>query len=147
MKFTVVKPVEIEVVFVRIIVPFRYDGEDNSPDADFPLRRKPFVAEREENFRRSKYEVWDATVNIDTGHISGWPIGRTASLNEKICDEGIYILEDFAGNELAVIEGYVPNELIPGEHGDYMNLEINADGVITNWPKKPSVEQFFPSDD
>ena len=40
-------------------------------------------------------------------------------------------------------DDYVPNAVIPGEWGDYIDLQIAADGTITNWPKKPDVSAFF----
>jgi hypothetical protein len=31
------------------------------------------------------------------------------------------------------IQDYVPHEIVPGEYGDYVELEINSDGAIDNW--------------
>jgi hypothetical protein len=45
-----------------------------------------------------------------------------------------------------VRDGYVPNDLVPGSYGDYVELSINEEGVITNWPKNPSVDEFFDED-
>lgn len=49
---------------------------------------------------------------------------------------------------LATLENeYVPNGIVPGEYGDYIDLKINADGIITNWPKNPDCSKFFPEDE
>ena len=133
MKVTVKKPVEIEISHVRIEVPVRYE-EEVIPN-DFPLRDG---------------KMWRATVELDTGKIVEWPEDKPEEyfLSLKVCDEGIYKLIDPNGNQ----EGrtspgdYVPHGVIPGEYGDYINLEIEG-GIITNWPKKPDVSAFFEDED
>jgi hypothetical protein len=59
-----------------------------------------------------------------------------------VCDEGIYILLDVDRKEIARRNDYVPNRLLPGNHGDYLSLDIAENGKITNWLKSPSVAQF-----
>lgn len=111
--------------FVRIEVAVRYEEED-MPN-DFPMRDG---------------DMWKATVEIDTGRILDWPTGKSGSFYMKVCDSGTYILWDASGKHIAEIQGYCPNDLIPGEYGDYIDLKINDDGIITNWPKTKSLEQF-----
>ena len=41
---------------------------------------------------------------------------------------------------------YIPHDLIPGKRGEYIHIDISADGVITNWPDVPNVYEFFNSD-
>ena len=53
MKITIMKPIEVEVSFVNIVVPLRYDDEDSMPK-DFPLRVGKF---------------WSVSVEIETGRI------------------------------------------------------------------------------
>jgi len=133
MKFTVNKPVEVEISHVLINVPVRY-GEEEIPN-DFPLRDG---------------ETWRATVELDTGKIVEWPADKPErhSLSMKVRDEGTYKLLDPRGNQ----EGrtspgyYVPHGVVPGEFGDYIHLEIEG-GIITNWPKKPDVSAFFADED
>ncbi len=126
MKVTVSKPVEIEIKYMRIAVPVRYDEED-MPN-DFPFR---------------KDDVWDIVVDIDTGKIENWPEGVENSLYMKVCDEGSYFLLDANREEVgSIINDYVP-KAVPGEYGDYINFEIASDGTITNWKKKPNVSKFF----
>jgi hypothetical protein len=111
-------------------VPVRYQEED-IPN-DFPLRQG---------------DMWDATVDIDTGKIQNWPQGKTGDMHMKVCDGGTYTLLDKDGKSLAEIADYIPNSVVPGEYGDYIELKIDATGTITNWPKDPDVGKFFRGDD
>lgn len=121
---------EVEISTVNIEVAVRYEEED-IPN-DFPLR---------------KGDLWTAKVDIDTGRIQDWPIGKSGRLSMKVCDEGTYTLLDKAGKVIATrAQDYVPNDLIPGEYGDYIDLKIDEQGIITNWPKKPNLSEFFPED-
>jgi hypothetical protein len=127
MKATVKIEQEIEIKSIRLALAVRCEGED-IPN-DFPMRNG---------------EMWTATVEIDTGKIIGWPVGKSGSVKMKVCDSGTYTLIGADGSTVAEIGGdYVPHGVVPGEYGDYVNLQINADGVITNWPKNPDVSAFF----
>jgi hypothetical protein len=130
MKTTILLPTEVELTHVKVEIAVRYDEED-IPN-DFPLRVG---------------DMWIATIEIDTGKIIDWPIGKSGDLYMKVCDQGTYRLLDNTGEEITAIEGdYVPNNLIPGQYGDYVDLKINDQGIVTNWHKKPSVVDFFPED-
>lgn len=119
---------EVDVAFLDVMVQVRYGTEDMP--ADFPGRNG---------------DVWSARIDVDSGVIQGWPLGRTGSFDMKVVDTGTYKLIGRSGEALAEkIGDYVPNHLIPGEYGDYINLEINEAGRITNWPSRPSLEDFFP---
>ncbi len=60
-----------------------------------------------------------------------------------MCDAGTYSLYDVGGDCLATINGYVPNGVVPGSYGDYIELKIDENGFITNWPKLPNVEELL----
>lgn len=126
MKASILKPVEITISAVKITVPIRYGDED--VPMDFPLRSG---------------DIWTATVDVDTGQIREWPEGRGGLFQTKVCDLGVYELFGESGEVLAKLNDYVPHGLIPGEYGDYIVLEIDSKGVITNWPRRPSVSEFF----
>jgi len=127
MKITVTKPVEIEVEWITIHLPVRYEEED-IPN-DFPLRNG---------------DVWSAKVNLETGVIDGWPTGKSGKLEMKVCDEGVYRLHDAKGNIVGEIDqDYVPHGVVPGEYGDYVHLDIDENGQITNWPRKLNFSKFF----
>ena len=122
---------EIEIEFVVIDIKPRYvgDSEDDDISTDIPLL--------------NEQKEWRVTVEIDTGYIHGWPKGEPREMHVKVCDEGIYTLQDKEGNDLAQIAGYVPNDVVPGSYGDYIELTIDENGVITNWPKNPDISRFF----
>ena len=123
--------VEREITKVKIEVPVRYD-EEQIP-YDFPLRSG---------------DMWNAIVDIDSGQIDDWPKGKSGNLFLKVCDSGSYTLIERNGNEpLSIYADYVPHGLIPGEYGDYIDLKINEDGVITNWPSSPDVSEFSGDED
>lgn len=63
-------------------------------------------------------------------------------INLKVRDEFRCTLYDKDGNSVKDYEGYVPNSIVPGEYGDYLELHINIDtGQILNW-KKPVHEDL-----
>ena len=131
MKFKVSRLVEIDIRYVSISVAVRY-GEENIPN-DFPLRFG---------------DVWNVFVEIDTGCIPGWPVGQAGKLSMKVCDRGTYELLDANMEQIAVLESnYVPHGVVPGRYGDYIELNIDANGRITNWPKRVDVSEFFRGED
>jgi hypothetical protein len=121
--------VEIDVKFVRIVVPVKYDTEDMPQD--FPYR---------------KGDMWDVIVDFETGVIEQWP-GVAHDLHMKVTDGGSYYL---LGKDREVIakleEEYVPHGVVPGSYGDYIEMSIAADGTIKEWPKRPNVSRFFNED-
>ena len=130
MRFTVTKPVEIQVSFVRIAVAVRYEDEDMP--FDFPGRIG---------------DMWSVTVDIETGKILDWPEGVKHELYMKVCDEGSYYLLDSDMEAVGQIEqDYVPHGVVPGKYGDYIEMDIRSDGTIGNWPKRLDVSDFFPED-
>lgn len=130
MKLTVRETKQVDVKFLHINVPVRYEEED-IPN-DFPLREG---------------DVWKGTVDLDTHRILEWPRGKTGSMHMKVCDEGIYTLQTADLKTVAVRKDYCPNKVIPGEWGDYIELEIAEDGTITNWPEHPSLAEFETKED
>ncbi len=132
-KIKIEKEVEIRSVLICIAPRYIGDKEDDDMSTDFPLLNE-------------EKTLWVAEVNVDTGQIGCWPIGEKRSMHVKVCDGGIYTLKDSNGNVVAIKDGYVPNRLVPGSYGDYVELEIDENGIITNWPKHPSVSDFFQDD-
>lgn len=129
MQVTVNLPAVLNLTHIRLELPIKY-GDEDIP-YDFPLRVG---------------DLWTATVQLDTGKIEEWPQGKAGELFIKVTDGGTYILFDEHGKSVASLEHeYVPHGVVPGEDGDYVSLEIDETGTITNWPKKPNVRQFFVS--
>lgn len=117
MKLTVNKPTEIEAAAIRVVAAVRYCEED-IPN-DFPFRTG---------------DLWDVTVDIETGKIRDWP-ELAAEVHMKVCDEGSYYLLGADGSVLAKIEqDYVPH-CIPERYGDYLEFDIAADGTVAMWKK------------
>jgi len=94
------------------------------------------------------YRRLEFVVNLKDHTIVDWEQkhGHTpGNLFYKIRDEGTYTLLDENDKEIKQLEGYVPNALIPepNGYGDYIELKVNADGVITNWSKDDSFHEFL----
>jgi hypothetical protein len=133
MKITVKVEKEVEIKTVMINISPRYIGDDADDDmaTNFPLLNEQKTA-------------WIAKVDVDNGVIENWPAGDAREMHVKVCDSGTYRLIDVDGNEVAaIVNGYVPNGLIPGSYGDYVELTIDETGRITNWPKYPAFSEFF----
>ncbi|MCL5098505.1 MAG: hypothetical protein M1608_13440 [Candidatus Omnitrophica bacterium] len=131
MKATIKVEKQIELTSIRVTLPVCY-GEEDIPN-NFPLR---------------KGDVWCAQIDLETGAVHGWPKGKSGELIMKVCDGGTYTLLDECGGAVASIEqNYVPHGVVPGKYGDYVELIVNEDGIITNWPKHPDVSRFFEQDD
>lgn len=124
------KEVNIKTIVIDIAPRHIGDSAYDDMPTDFPLLSKD-------------KKTWFARVDVNTGIIYDWPQGEVREMYVKVCDQGIYTLLDENDQELCSIEGYVPNGLIPGEYGDYIDLKIDANGVITNWPKHPDLSAFF----
>lgn len=133
-KIKVEKEVEIKHVLIDIAPRYIGDDEDDDIPSNFPLLNESKTA-------------WVAKVNIDTGQIEGWPQGEIRKLFCKVCDAGVYKLLDENGNVVATHSGYVPHGIVPGEYGDYVELDINESGIITNWPKELSFCHFLNEDE
>ncbi|MCP4709872.1 MAG: hypothetical protein GY869_14715 [Planctomycetes bacterium] len=129
MIFKIPQIIEIDIKYIAVALPVRYDEED-IPN-DFPLRQG---------------NMWSATIEIDTGRILDWPLGERGKFSMKVCDEGVYRLLDKDKKEvLPSLEDYVPNDIIPGSYGDYVDLIIGIDGIITNWLENPRISEFMTS--
>lgn len=128
MKHTIKIEKEVYIKFINVYLPVRYEEED-IPN-DFPLRIG---------------DMWNATIEIETGKIIDWPQGQTGDMHMKVVDEGFYELLDEDDNVVVSRKGdYVPNKLLPpyDGFGDYVHFKINEQGIITNWYKKPSLLDF-----
>ena len=129
MKAIIAIPTEVDLKYVKIVVAVRYDVEDMP--ADFPGR---------------KNDIWTAVVDLDTHCIQDWPenyLKEPFKLDMKVLYYGSYYLCDNNMNVILEIEeDNAPNSLIPGRYGDYIALDIDKTGVILNWLKNPSIEDF-----
>jgi hypothetical protein len=127
---TIEKEVEVKTVLVKAHVRYWEDAVINGVEDEdgtlTPCR---------------KGNLWCPEIDIDTGIILNWPKGTKADIHFKVCDGGSYFVKDADGEIVLSRENdYVPNKLIPGSYGDYIEMEINEDGKIFGW--KPSLEDF-----
>lgn len=114
-----------------VSVPVRYGQEDMPNDA--PGR---------------KGDNWLAAIDVDTHTVIDWPQGETLSFYMKVTDQGSYLLFDEDGEQvMAIVQDYVPNEFLPGEYGDYLELDIDENGVITNWLSDANLSEFNKQDE
>lgn len=131
MQFTVLKPTDIDVRYVKVHANVR-NGDESMPH-DLPGRNG---------------DHWFATIDLETGAIADWRQGYRASLCLKVCDAGTYALLDADENELAYLgNDYVPHGVIPGSYGDYIEIDVDCDGRIVDWDSsKIDISAFFPQE-
>jgi len=126
MKLTIIDRREVNVKYLSLSVAVQYDDEDMPHDA--PLRYE---------------DLWEAVIDLDTHAIEGWPQGKTLAFDMKVRDQGTYILLDADRSEVARMENeYVPSRLLPGDYGDYLYLNIDETGKITNWKEDANLSDF-----
>ncbi|KYG76925.1 hypothetical protein AWW68_18890 [Roseivirga spongicola] len=76
---------------------------------------------------------WRPIIDLSTGIIKDWEIGKKASVHYKVCDDGSYYLLDKDEKVVTSIKNnYVPSLLCPHEngYGDYIIMDINENGSI-----------------
>jgi hypothetical protein len=83
-------------------------------------------------------DLWKPRIDIETGAVLDWPQGTTADVHYKVCDAGQYWL-----GALKWQGDYVPDAFLcvgDSGYGDYIILNIGADGKIEGW-KTPAIEE------
>ena len=130
MQVEVYKPTKLDIHSVRIEVELHDDVSENLPKHLF----------------NDDGEL-DLLIEVDTGKVVSWQGNEPVSIHDNIRNNGVYTLFDKCGGEVASLDNYyIPHDLIPGKRGEYIHIDISADGVITNWPDVPNVYEFFNSD-
>lgn len=122
MNIEVLKPTTLKADAVRLRVPIRYEEDLQELIGCFGVVQTTL----------------DLTIGLDSGVVEDWPAGKTASIHLKVVDEGTY---ELLGEDKAILasreENYVPG-FFPGSHyGDYIILDICADGKVAGWRPKP----------
>lgn len=89
-------------------------------------------------------DAWRARIRLTDGQIEDWPVGTTASIHYKVCDAGLYwLLDEFAGRIAKWSGYYVPSHFLchgGNGYGDYIIMDIDANGVIENYTR-PEVSE------
>ena len=85
-------------------------------------------------------------IDLKEGKMLNWNYeGGYLRMWAKVCDSGSYTLLDSEKKPIWQIRGYVPNKLIPpfeNGYGDYIEMAIEADGTVVDWPAKPDFSDF-----
>lgn len=117
----------IELIYLEVSAHVRYwedarvNGVDDEDGDLIPCRRS---------------DCWEPKIDIRTGVIINWTKGVTANIHYKVCDAGNYYLYGHGGQLYFSIENdYVPKCLSPKDngYGDYIIMDVNADGLIDKW--------------
>jgi hypothetical protein len=74
--------------------------------------------------------VWEVCIDLDLGRVAYWPVGVTAVLYYKVCEEGTYSLLAYDGSPIRTISGYVPDWVSAKGRGDYLLLTIGPNGKV-----------------
>lgn len=93
-------------------------------------------------------ELWCPVINVATGIIENWEIGKTAKIHYKVTDCCGWELLDENGSVIqSQADGYVPKTLCPAEngYGDYIIMNINENGQIDKW--RFDIDDFQEDDD
>lgn len=93
-------------------------------------------------------DLWQPIIDIQTGTIENWEIGKTAFIHYKVVDRCGWELLDSTGKVIKSQEdGYVPDTLCPAErgYGDYIIMNIDENGLIDKW--KFDLSDFQDGDD
>lgn len=127
MKVTYLKPTEINIVYVDVVVPVdSYDIQEEAIPADC-------------------HGLCDGQLrlrfNLDTKRVENW-IGGKVSIHLKPRDEGIYRLLDGDGNLVNERNWYVPS-FVPNNGSDYFACNIAEDGTVTEY----NGDKWRPDDD
>ena len=92
-------------------------------------------------------DLWKPIIDVETGQITNWEIGKTANVHYKVVDSGSYFLKDEKGETvLSIDEDYVPKMMCPKEngYGDYIIMDIDENGFIQDW--KQTLDGFIEED-
>ncbi len=88
-------------------------------------------------------DQFDFTVNLKTKRLTKWIYEVDFRIRANMQDRGTYILMDKDMAPIMRMSGGVPKGLIPGNgEGDPVDIVIDEQGVITNWPAETDYSMF-----
>jgi hypothetical protein len=142
------KKMQKEAHFLRISIP--YDSREeycllefsNSEEGELEkkdnhtipmLDRKNFIFNLEIDLKGCRVQDWKP----EYGYWRIWG---------KVKNYGTYTLLDSNKQPLWQIHGFVPCKLVPpfdDGWGDYLDIRVNSDGSIKNWPEVPDFTDFI----
>lgn len=74
--------------------------------------------------------LWRVTIDIEEGRILDWDHGTEVEITAKVVDRGSYRLETEKGTVVTEMDCC------------YVDMTIDKDGKILNWPSKPNLFDF-----
>lgn len=89
-------------------------------------------------------DLWKPIIEVETGKIINWEIGKEADIHYKVCDQFSCELIDVNNETIFSLENeYVPKIMCPKEsgYGDYIIMDIDKEGYIKNW--NPDLSEFI----
>lgn len=125
-KIKVEKEFDIKVLMVNANVRYWEDSEINGEND----------TENGENIPCKEGSSWKPVIDVETGQILNWEIGKNASIHYKVVDEGTYELVDEDNSVIVgIYQDYVPRAMCPKEngYGDYIIMDIDENGYIQDW--------------
>lgn len=136
---------QVQACFLHISIP--YNKEDELITFDDGLMTN---LEVEEDFvlpmLNAETQRLDFVVNLKDGKMQNWKESDGyLRMWAKVRDSGTYTLLDADKQPFCQICGYVPFKLMPPFEegaGDYIELAVNADGTINDWPQNPDLSDF-----
>lgn len=145
MKINIIKPVEIEIKFLKVRAGVRYPEDSEfievendhkvnyiSDDAENP--KMPFMEVENDKYGHKKF-YWTPIIDLENGVIINWPKGVKVHVFYKVCDDFECTVYDEYDNEVLHYEGYVPDFMAIEEegYGDYIDMIIDENGCIQDW--------------
>lgn len=127
-KIKIEKEIELSKIIVNAGV--RYWDDSSIDGIDTP--------ENGDGFPCKYGKMWNPIIDLDTGIITNYDFTKPVSIHFKVCDMCSYQIADDSGEiVLSVINDYVPDFLCPKDagYGDYIIMDISADGIIQGWDK------------
>lgn len=118
------KIIETQSRYIHISIPF-YADDYTYPSCDFP--KHPLV---------TNSDRWEITIDLKNHTAEEWKTEYGfCHVFTKVRDEGKYTLFDKDKKSLCLLNGYVPNGIIPPKDGcgDYIKFEVNENGSVSGW--------------
>ena len=91
-------------------------------------------------------DLWKPIINLETGIITNWNKGTTASVHYKSVDNNVFKLLDTGMNVVEEFDGSAIDMMSPKDngYGDYVIMDIDENGLIHNW--KVDFNEFINAD-
>ena len=135
---------EQEVCFLQISIP--YNEEDHLITFDDGLMTE---LECDDDFVPPMFndedQLMEFVIDLKERKVIGWNANEYLRMWAKVRDGGTYTLLDANRQPIWQIRGYVPSKLIPPfekGYGDYIELAVEAEGTIVDWPQTPDFSDF-----